>query len=281
MKLSIPFVAAALSVLCGCGGGGGGDGSGTGTLELLATDDPFAHGIVAEARITVSEIHLRGPSGWISLQQGPPIELDVLDLRNGVTAQLASAVIPSGSYDQLRLVVDEGYLKLIDDDEFSTALGNLHPTSTSTSGLKLDIEPPLDVQEGEVHTYLLDIDLTKTFKAVPGTDPLAATSYQLHPVIHVANLSQSGEVRGFVREDDGSGNLVGVADATIYLLLPGETEPANAVQTTATEADGSYALLGVLPGTYDVLAELGPRQARSDGHEVLAATVTDVDLVLP
>jgi hypothetical protein len=280
MRFLLPFVTAMFTVLGGCSGGGGG-GSGTGTIELLATDDPFAHAIVAEARITVSEIKLRGPGGWITLLDGPPIELDVLDLRNGVTAQLASAEIPVGSYDQLRLVVDEGYLKLIDDDEFSTALGNLHPTSTSTSGLKLDIDPPLEVRAGETHSYLLDIDLTKTFKAVPGTDPLAATSYQLHPVMHVANLSHSGELRGFVREDDGSGNLVGVADATIYLLLPGETEPANAVQTTATEPDGSYALIGVVPGTYDVLAELGARQARSDGHEVLAGSVTDVDLVLP
>src|SRR5687768_10478163 len=137
MKLSFSLFTAMLAILGGCSGGGGG-GSGTGTIEVLATDDPFAHAIVAEARITVSEMHLRGPGGWITLLDGPPIELDLLDLRNGVTAQLGSAEIPVGSYDQLRLVVDEGYLKLIDDDEFSTALGNLHPTSTSTSGLKLD-----------------------------------------------------------------------------------------------------------------------------------------------
>jgi hypothetical protein len=273
-------LAVSLAAAAGCGGGGGG-GSGTGTLELLVTDDPFAHGLVAEARVTVSEVRLRGPSGWIDLLDGPPVELDVVHLRNGATALLTQAEIPAGSYDQLRLVVDEGYLKLIDDDEFSTALGNLHPTSTSTSGLKLDIDPPLGVVDGVARSLLLDLDLTKTFKAVPGEDPLSAAFYQLHPVIHVANLSTTGEVRGFVREDTGTDGQNGLADATIYLLLPGETDTQNAVQTTATEPDGAYALIGVEPGTYDVLAELGPRQARSDGHEVLAGSVTEVDFLLP
>lgn len=283
------FVSAlALSlVLVGCSDSGGGSSGGGGAqgvptpLTLEVTDSPFAHDIIDHAKLWVEEITIRSGSGFTTLYAGPPMEFDLAQLRNGVTRELVTADLAPGDYDQIRLILSGASLLLINGDEFSTTLGNFNMTSTNTAGLKLNISPPLQAGDGIARTVLLDFDLTKTFKAVPGADPLNATSYQLHPVVKVSNVSETGEIHGFVREDDGLGGLVGVDSATVYVLAPGELNLQNAVQTTATEMNGAYVVLGVDPGVYDLVAELNGREARSDNHQVLAGAVTTVDFVLP
>jgi len=259
--------------------------TGQGELTLLATDDPFAYAMVEDATIWIDEIRAHrdadSDSGFITLYDGPPMQVDLLHLRNGITKQLATSEVPAGKYDQIRLIISAAHLSLIDGDEFSTDLGNMHLTSTGHSGLKLFISPPLQVVDGVARTVLLDFDLTKTFQAVPGNDPLNANFFMLKPVIHVADLSTTGEVRGHVREDDGAGGLVGVADATVYILPPGETDLTLASATTASDVDGAYAVLGVDPGSHDVLADLNGRQVRVNGVHVAEGSVTIVDLVLP
>ncbi|NUP95185.1 MAG: DUF4382 domain-containing protein [Planctomycetaceae bacterium] len=282
MKLESWIGTFALGLLAACGGGGGGAGNaGPGSLEVLATDSPFAHEIVESADIWVREVRIRGGGEFTTLYDGPAVQLDLANLRNGLVRQLVQADLPAGSYDELRLTVERSRLELVDGDVFDSDLGSMNLTSTATAGLQLEIDPPLQVSSGVARTLLLDFDLTKTFHAVPGADPLNASSYNLMPHVWVSVMSETGELRGVVREDDGSGGLVGVADVTVYLLAPGELDPQNALRSTATEADGSYALIGVMPGTYDVLAELGTRQARLDGEQVFLGSVSTVDFVLP
>ena len=45
-----------------------------------------------------------------------------------------------------------------------------------------------------------------------------------------------------------------------------------------TTRDGQYALIGVMAGTWDVLAVKDPAQGRKDGVEVVAGNITVVDL---
>jgi hypothetical protein len=258
-----------------------GTGGAASPVTLEVTDAPFAHAIVESAQLWVDLITIRGPDGFKTMHSGSQIKFDLAALRNGITQELTTSMVPPGEYDQIRLRVAEASLRLIDGDEFSTEAGNLHLTSTDTAGLKLNIDPPLQIGDGVARTLLLDFDLTKSFKAVPGNDPLNANSYQLLPVVKVSNLSQTGEIRGYVREDDGLGGLVGVADVTVYVLLPGELDLGEAVHSTATDFDGSYVILGVDPRTYDLVADLNGRQARENGHSVKAGSITTVDFVLP
>lgn len=282
MKLTTWIGTCALGLLAACGSGGSEIGiAGPGSLEVHVTDGPFAHAIVESADIWVREVRIRSGGNFTTLYDGAPVLLDLANLRNGLVRELVQADLPAGSYDEIRLIVERSRLELIDGDVFDSDLGTMNLTSTATAGLKLEINPPLQVASGVARTLLLDFDLTKTFHAVPAADPLNASSYNLMPHVWVSLLSDTGELRGVVREDDGSGTLVGVTDVTIYLLAPGELDPQNSLRATATEADGSYALIGVAPGTYDVLAELGTRQARVDGEQVFVGSVTTVDLVLP
>lgn len=288
MKSLVPVLSLSALALCGaCSGGSGSSGaaaaSGMGHVEIQATDAFLAHSQVEEARIEVSRIELHddaGGHGWVTVHAGAPIAMDLVSLRNGVVQTLAAADLPAGQYRQVRLVFDDAYLELVNENEYSTALGNLSLTSQATSGLKVFVEPPLLVVDGVSERVLLDFDLTKTFLPIPANDPLNAPSYKLLPVIHASNLSQTGELRGHVTRDDGFGNQQPVAGASVYVLPPGEPDKEDAITTTATESDGRYAVLGLLPGTYDVLAEEGGGAGRVDGVAVQLGAVTGVDVEL-
>src|SRR6185295_17848319 len=97
------------------------------------------------------------------------------------------------------------------------------------------------IVDGETTRVLLDVDLTHTFHPIPANDPLNATRYSLHPVIHVTNLGSAG-------------GTVPVENATVYVLPPGQTDPAESVAATPTNAQGEYTVLAIAPGTYDVKA---------------------------
>jgi hypothetical protein len=284
-----------LATLCsGCGGGGNGDGSsqdptpsGTGHMTVLATDVPFVHDIVTDARITVDRVRIHtdsgaddGDSGFITLYDGPPREIELSALQNAVTAELASSDLPAGTYRQMRIHVIAAQLALVNGDTFSTAAGNLHLTSQGTSGFKVFISPPITITDGLARTLLLDFDLTKTFHPIPANDPLSANTYSLNPVIHVANMSTTGEIRGVVTKHVTGGGTVPVVGATVYILLSGETNLDDSVATTATVAGGAYAEMGLAPGVYDVHAAKDGLEGSVNGQIVVANSVTPVDVVI-
>ena len=151
-------------------------------------------------------------------------------------------------------------------------------TSTATAGLKVFVEPPITLTADVKKTLLLDFDLSKTFKPVPGKDPLTAKSYMLHPVIKASDLSKTGELRGRVVTDDGLGGLVGVGSATVAILHPGEPDPTNAITTTGTKGNGDWAVLGLEPGSYDVHAMKGTLSGRVDSVSVQAGIVTTLEV---
>lgn len=282
MKSSIRCSAFAFALaLTACSGGSDSSGSsGTGELVIEVTDAPPDYSQIAVARIDVSEVKVHesatANSGWMTLYSGPTITFDLLDLQNGVKSLLVRADVPAGSYRQVRLVIPSAHLELTDGDVFSTAAGNLELTSLDTSGLKIFVNPPIVVTSGLSRTLLLDFDLTKTFHPVPANDPFNANKYLLKPVVKASNLSDSGEIRGTVRDSSGAG----VAQASVYVLPPGEIDPANSVATTGTADDGHYALLGIAPGTYDVIATKGALMGTALGKSVSVANTTTVDIVI-
>ena len=248
------------------------------------TDDAFVYDIVQEATISVDRITVAhgadDESGFITIFEGAPMEIDVLHLRDGVTVDLANASLPAGDYGQIRLHVTDARLVLTNGRVYTTADDTIHLTSQDTSGFKVFIVPPVVITEGETTPVLLDIDLTQTFLPIPANDPLNATSYNLHPVIHVANLGETGGIEGTVSRDDGTGGTTPVANATVYVFPPGLTDPAQSVAATATNATGAYSVLGVQPGTYDVHALEGVNSATVAGVTVTVGAVTTVDVVL-
>ena len=282
------FLTCALVLLASCSGGGGGGGggspSGTGTLTITATDAPLDHAMVSEARIWIDRITIHGDadaeSGFLTVYDGAPIEMNLLQLNNGVVQTLAQRDLPAGSYRQLRLYVDRARLVLVNGNVYTSEAGNLTMPSLAQSGFKVFIDPPVEIVDAASTTLLLDFDLSKTFRPIPNNDPLNATTYSLHPVIHAANLSTTGEVRGVVTTGDGQGGFTPVEHATVYVLPAAETDVDNRVASTFTTSSGHYAILGVAPGTYDVLATKGDLKERVGAQVVLVGSATVVDVVI-
>ena len=275
----------AILLLGGCSGGaGGGGGPEQGTLSIEVTDAPLTHELVEEAWAAVDEVRVHqeagASSGFLTLYSGEPRRLDLLHLRNGVTYALVRADLPRGTYRQVRLRFDDAYLRLVNGNEYTTQSGTLKLTSQATSGLKVFIEPPVEVPAGGLVTLLLDFDLSKTFRPTPASDPLNASSYKLGPVIRTANLSQSGEISGTITATPHGGSPQAVDKATIYVMPPGESDPDECIASTATESDGRYAAIGIPAGTWDVLAVHGTKSARSDARVVQIGGVTLVDMVV-
>ena len=294
--LTILLCVSLSTVGVGCSSGGGG---GTGTLNLEATDAPISPELVESATIHVTRIRLHASGsgdedgGFITAFDDPtdPIVLELTDLRNGLTEELATIDLPAGTYRQIRLYF--GFAELVIDDGIDDGLDGkrtyntdgpadpvreLRLTSQATGGLKLFPSPPIEIVAGFPTDVLLDFELSKTFRPLPATDPPQdATAYQLGPVIRVANLGMTGEVRGVVAPVDGETDPV-----VVYLLPAGETDLENSVASTIAEdgeADeaGRYAFIGVEPGTYDVFAKQGAADATVPGVVVAAGQTTEVE----
>ena len=269
----------------GSGGGGGGGGSGSASLSLHATDTPFVHDMVQEATISVDRItilHQADSDGDpVVLYEGAPIDMVLTNLRDGVSQFLGEHELAAGTYRQLRLRVAHASLTLVNGNVYSTDDNTIHLSSQGTSGFKVFLDPPLVLTEGTTAGLMLDFDLPKTFHPIPSNDPLNANRFNLHPVIHAANLALTGGIEGTVTQDDGQGGFTPVADATVYVLPPGATDPAESVASSPTGADGHYTIVGLEAGTYDVLAVKGDLQASVTGVNVVAGPATVVDLVLP
>lgn len=284
---TLRFLFAALllsTAACSGSASGGADATGTGTLRLEITDAPIDPSRIARAVIEVDSIRLHresdADSGFLTLFEGDPIAIDLARLRNGLTHGFRAVELPVGSYGQVRLRVTDAELELRDGRVFSTRAGTIQLTSQDRSGYKVFLAPAVEVREGVETRVLLDFLLPKTFSPIPASDLDSARLFHLHPNVRAAVLQETGEVRGVVHRLDELGATVPAANATLYVLDPGVTDPDFALAATLTDALGQAAILGVPVGTYDLRAELDGRSATLTGLSVAREQVTSFELTL-
>lgn len=295
---SMLAVAAAGLLALGCSdgrsrGGGtttGGTSPATGTVNVQVTDAPFPFSSVASARVTLTEVALHGREGLAAVTSADgargfatvwtgSVTLDLVPLQNGLTTALASAQLPTGTYDQARLVITGGQVTLTNGRTFELAA-----PAAAAAGLRLFIDPPLVVQAGASTDLLLDIDLARSFSAVPSGAPQAGpiTAFQLHPVARAVNVATTGRISGRVSDDRTTGGDRSddppLPFATVTVTRAGS---ATAEATAISGQDGRYVVIGLAPGTYDVQVEAAgftTRTAQARRVEAGGVTTVDVDL---
>lgn len=177
---------------------------------------------------------------WIVVFTGQK-EFNLLDLRNGKTDLLADTEIPAGTYTGMRLIVTQGTVTLKDGRTFT-----LRIPSGAQTGIKLHFT--FTVEAGQEKALLLDVNLSRAFKPIPEGHFKQAKEikgFMFRPSfgMRLINIIQTGSIGGTVTD----ASQASLANVTVT-ALQGGTE----VVQTSTDAAGTYKLVGLVPGTYQV-----------------------------
>lgn len=258
----------------------------SGRLTVQLTDAPFPFDLVAEANVTVFKVDARladgednesedmeddSQSSFVTLME-EEIPVNLLDLTNGTTEQLADLEVPAGTYDLIRVYLKGITIVLTDGRSF-----DLKVPSGEQTGIKVFINPPLTVVGGLSSDLLLDFDVSRSFVAKGDSKSVdGITGFNFKPVIKVCNLSTAGTLSGMVTtlQEEVS---VPLENAQISVLDTNE----DPVTSGATDVDGNYTIMGLEAGTYKVFASLNG-YVISDILEIqiVAANKTVQDFVL-
>lgn len=180
-------VSLAVGLLSSCGSGSTGIEDG-GRMTVLLTDAPFPFDLVAEANVVIERVEVVGEFGVETIAEGEQT-FNLLDLQDGVTAQLATAILPEGPIAQIRLIVSAASVVLIDETTY-----DLFVPSGAQTGIKI-VTPGVHVSAGAETTTTLDMDVSESFIVQGDADTAAGIQgFIFTPVVRVA---------GSVVEDEG------------------------------------------------------------------------------
>jgi hypothetical protein len=249
------------------------DAGTTGILSIKLMDSPFPIDLVSEANVKISKVEVRQdnnePDGdpFLILSEKDTV-FNLLELQNGISADLVKMEVPVGDYSLVRLYVDSAGITLKDETEF-----DLKVPSGEQTGIKIVIEPPVRVVGGLTSELMLDFDVSKSF-VVQGNPSTQAgiKGFIFKPVIHAVNTASSGSIQGKVLDNESNT----LEDASVWI------EADTTTYTTFTDTDGFYLLSGIPQGTYTVNATKQTADAAYDtvsveNVEVITGNVIQLD----
>ena len=217
---------------------------GTGHLIIKVTDAPFPIEYVEEALVRIIKVEVREKNSedgypFLTLMEDT-VTIDLIDLRNGVTAVLLETDVPVGEYDLVRLYVDHAGITIKDWDTYFMKV----PSGAQT-GIKIFMSPSIRVEGGLTSELLLDFDISKSF-VLKGNmfTPAGIKGFNFKPVIRAVNNTTAGRVEGVVSD---TANVL-LEDASVWI------EKDTVISTTYTDSIGQYALIGIPAGSYSVFA---------------------------
>lgn len=251
-----------------------------GRLNVHITDAPFPIDLVSSTVVTIDAVEIKkkaeaemddDESSFILLTD-ELMEIDLLELTNGVTELIATTDLEAGIYDEIRLHVVDATVILKNGSEY-----NLKIPSGSSSGLKVKIRPSITINEGETSDVLLDFDLSKSF-VVKGNLNGNINGFIFKPVVRGVYMGAAGRIEGNVADTLGNP----IENAWVKLWNPeleddGESEidDDSLVISTFTDAQGNFKLIGLLPGTYTITTEAaGFKGGMIENLSVTAGSVT-------
>lgn len=240
-------------------------GGNTGKLTVRMTDAPFPFAEVSRVDMFVVRIDARtttasdaetadaSSSGWTTIAS-PNAAINLLSLQGGVTTNLGTATLATGTYNAFRLILDtqKSTITLKDGTVLTGGSGIVFPSAAQT-GVKINLDAPIQVtQDSSVMT--LDFDVGSSF--VMRGNSIKNNGLLFKPVIRAVAKELTGALTGSVRSASATGPAV--AGATVDVLKDGtaltDTVSANVVASTASDASGNFRFSFLLPGAYEVRA---------------------------
>lgn len=254
-------------------------------LTVLLTDAPSDY--LAAAHVTIGRVE-------ILPTDGPPIVIsnvggvfDLLQLQNGVTAELGSALIEPATYRELRLVVEDATLTLKDGYTFTdgSTVQNLKVPSGASSGIKIKLSTAgssngagVEVRPGET-VLVVDFDVSQNFVMQGNSEtPAGIKKFLFTPLLRAVVRDVAGSIAGTVTAPDD----VAVEGLTVKATRTDAGD--DAVPATAlVDAEGKFRIRFLPPGTYDVTVSTLPDDHVANTVEVVlgeAEHATGVALVV-
>lgn len=249
-----------------------------GKISVKLTDAPFPYDFIDEANVTIYKIETRAKnmdesqvdqndSNFEVLYEGEQ-KVNLLTLTNGVTMALGEAEVPVGSYDLVRVYIKGGSVVLKDGTTF-----DLKVPSGEQTGIKVFVNPAIEVFSSLSSDLLLDIDVSKSFIAQGNIANMSGIKgFNFNPVIRASNMSIAGSLAGRVTTlvEDVETGLEGVQIS----VWDGEEH----ITSTSTDESGNYMVLGLDEGNYTILAEAMEYAPNTkEDVVILAANKTTLD----
>lgn len=198
--ISTGLLALLLMVGVGCDAVGTDDEAGTASMRVLLTDAPFPFEIVEEANVTITRVTAVSETEGKVVLSDDDFAVNLLDLRGGVTAPLATeAEIPAGTYTKILLEVQDASVELVGGAEF-----DLKVPSGQIQVLLGDLEVSLD----EDVAVVLDFDVSQSFvvQGNPNT-PAGIKGFLFKPVVRSLgwfsdddDVDEGAELQGTITE---------------------------------------------------------------------------------
>ena len=243
-----------------------------GHLIIKLTDAPFPIDMIDSAMVTITKIEMRKKSEgeelgypYITVLE-EPVKFNLLELRNGITAELVDMEIEAGNYDLIRLYVEEASLTVKEGETY-----NMKVPSGSQTGIKMFMKPDLHVAGGLTTDVLLDFNVEKSFILKGNTkSPAGIKGFNFKPVIRAVNITTSGTIEGMVMNSDTA-----IQAASVWIAQD------TVITSAFTDTVGYYAMPGIPAGLYTLSATLdGFDTVIFEGVEIIEGNLTVQDFTL-
>jgi hypothetical protein len=261
------FFAAAAVALASCGGGGSSSvptgSSSTSAINVALVDAPFA-----TSGITVTAVNLgilkvetvgSGAAPTAFATNASPQVVNILNYTS-VSAPLSFAgTIPTGTYTQLRFVLDTATTTISYTDANGTAHNNVPlsiPSATTsgygnnsstdagdgqgTAGVKVNVA--LTAAAGTTYGFVVDFNALHSIVVTGGSSP----QFTMKPVLVATAQATSGAIAGTVKSQTGTA----VSGAEVDAQQGGTT-----VNSTVTAADGTFTINALPAGSYTLVVK--------------------------
>ncbi len=294
------LVATAVAIFIGvsCGGNSSMQTSATGMIQVTLSDPPSCtppNGQFTHVFITVRSVqaHISATAdgstpGWQELAPQlatQPMQVDLFSSpqTNCILAQLGSASLPVGTYQQIRLILlsnspatgaavpssnacaGNGFNCVVLEDN---SVHELELSSEANTGLKIPpgqiIGGPITVGAGQ------SVDLNIDFNACASIVLEGNGSFRLKPaltagVVSANNSGVSGQVLDAVTKAPISGNVL------VAIEQPDNTGVDRIMMETTADANGNFRFCPLPTGTFDIVAAaVGPNNLPYNATAVLS-----------
>lgn len=279
-------------------------GASRGRVSIVLKDAP---GDVKKAVVTIEEIYLQpGTDEGASrvVLRDTPVTGDLLELRNDIAALVDGAVVPPGTYGQLRFVISGGCLEVEQAGGGSTVFsssstygglplctvdggttgGVLQMPSFSQTGIKVTLPEGGVTVADEATVLLVDFDVSRSFGKEAGN----SGRWVMSPSLKASNFLTSGSAKVTVTATTAAALALVTMENVKITLTSGSggatTLSGSDLTTTASTAEVTFRYLE--PGTYTLaitaegktLTTSGPSSVTvsSGGLATAAFTISDV-----